>query len=306
MEAMPKAAARPDNAAAFRGERVDIGGRSLHAVTERPAGEHHGPHVILEAGAFGLSADWAVVQDRLAAAGFASTAYDRAGLGASDPGPGPRDSLAIARDLEALLDAMGLDAPLILAGHSMAGLHVRLFAVRNPKRVAGLVLVDATTPEVSAHPVAANFISRFGTISGWAAAGANAGLFKPLMGVGLGDPIGLPPQASLKKRRAFASPTHNRWSAEEARAWPTDAAQVAEAGPLDPALPVAVITAGPLGGRRAWKEYQAAPATASRHGHVENVPRAGHATLLGPRFADAIVRGVQFVSQTNPAEPLRR
>jgi pimeloyl-ACP methyl ester carboxylesterase len=293
-------ARRPNRKAPeIRGAMVDIGGRRLHAITETPAVSRSPAHVILEAGAFGLSADWAVVQDRLAAAGFQSTAYDRAGLGVSDPGPSPRDSAAIASDLEALTDTAGLTGPLILVGHSMAGLHARLFAVRNPGRVKGLVLVDATTPEAAAHPVAATFINRFGTISGWAAAGAGAGLFKPLMGTGLGDTIGLPPAASLEKRRAFASGPHNRWSAEEARAWPADAAQVADAGPLSPDIPVAVITAGPVKGREAWKAFQAAPARAAKRNYVENVPRAGHATLLGPRHADAIVRGVEFVAEAS-------
>jgi pimeloyl-ACP methyl ester carboxylesterase len=302
---MLKARRPADEAPGIRGAMVDIGGRRLHAVTLTPTITPRAAHVVLEAGAFGLSADWAVVQEKLAAAGFASTAYDRAGLGISDPGASPRDSAAIASDLEALIAAAGLTGPLILVGHSMAGLHVRLFAVRNPERVAGLVLVDATTPEAASHPVAATFINRFGTISGWAAAGAGAGLFKPLMGTGLGDTIGLPPEASLEKRRAFASAAHNRWSAEEAKAWPADAAQVVEAGALSPGLPVAVITAGPVKGREAWKAFQAAPARASRHGYIENVPGAGHATLLGPRFADAIVRGAQFVAEASPNDSVK-
>ncbi|MDB5433613.1 MAG: alpha/beta hydrolase [Caulobacter sp.] len=284
-----------------RGRMVDIGGRRLHAIEEAACGAaaRRTPHVILEAGAFGLSADWAVVQEKLSRAGYASTAYDRAGLGTSDPGPTPRDSDAIVGDLEALIEHGGLKGPFILAGHSMAGLHVRLFAVRHPQQTAGLVLVDATTPEVAAHPVAQTFINRFGTISGLAAAGAGAGLLRPLMGTSLGDTIGLPPDASGEKRRAFASAMHNRWSADEARQWLADSRLVEEAGPLAPELPVAVVTAGPVKGREAWKAFQSAPAHAAHHGQVENVPRAGHATLLGPRFADAIVRGVIFVDEAS-------
>ena len=47
---------------------------------------------VFESGAFGFSADWQVVQD-MAAKGVRSCAYDRAGLGFSDPGPQPRDGL---------------------------------------------------------------------------------------------------------------------------------------------------------------------------------------------------------------------
>ena len=67
---------------------------------------------MLEAGSFGFSADWAAVQARLAAEGLRSLAYDRAGLGLSDPGPEPRDSQAIVGDLEALLAALGETGPL--------------------------------------------------------------------------------------------------------------------------------------------------------------------------------------------------
>jgi pimeloyl-ACP methyl ester carboxylesterase len=283
----------------LRGERVDIGGRRLHVVREAPVAgrERNAPLVILEAGAFGLSADWAVTQTRLARAGFASLAYDRAGLGASDPGPKPRDSKAIVDDLEALLAALKLPGPFIVAGHSMAGLHTRLFAVRDRTRVAGLVLVDATTPEASAHPVAAGFITHFGTLSNWAATGAGLGLFRPLMGTALGDAIGLPPDASSAKREAFASGPHNRSAADEALQWAADAQQVEAAGPLDPALPVAVITAGAAKGRAGWKALQTAPADAAEHGYVEHVRAATHASLLGPRFADAVVRGVAFVAE---------
>ena len=53
-----------------RGKLIDIGGRRLHAVR---AGPHptSGALVLLEAGAFGFSADWSVVQAKLAALGIA-------------------------------------------------------------------------------------------------------------------------------------------------------------------------------------------------------------------------------------------
>ena len=72
---------------------VDIGGRSLRIVCEVPR-DGRFPTAILESGAFGFSADWAEVQTVLAARGIRSWAYDRAGLGHSDPGPSPRDGAA--------------------------------------------------------------------------------------------------------------------------------------------------------------------------------------------------------------------
>ena len=73
----------------LRGRLVDIDtGRRLHVVTSGPADSPY-PLVMLEAGAFGFSADWSAVQEALAAANYRSLAYDRAGLGRSDPGAAP-------------------------------------------------------------------------------------------------------------------------------------------------------------------------------------------------------------------------
>jgi len=107
----------------FRGEQVDIGGRRLRVV--RAGVPTDAPMIVLECGAFGCAADWAVVQERLAAQGLASLAYDRAGLGYSDPGPTPRDGRAIAEDLEALLQRLEIRGPLLMVGHSMAGILLR-------------------------------------------------------------------------------------------------------------------------------------------------------------------------------------
>lgn len=274
-----------------RGRFVDIGGRRLRIVCEGPA-EATGPTVILEAGSFGLAADWAEVQKRLTAQGVRSCAYDRAGMGYSDPGPLPRDGLAIASDLEKLLPAAGLKPPYVLVGHSMAGLHVRLFAARNPDKVAGIVLVDAATPEASDEPALRSFVGHFTTVSNLAGWGASAGLFKPLTSF-MGDKIGLEGQANAEKRWAFAHGPHNQTAAEEVRNWLPTAEQAAKAGKLDPDWPVAVVMAGP--GRGGWKEIQSVPARQSRQGYIENVPAAHHASLLGMRFADAIVRGVDHV-----------
>ena len=273
----------------LRGQLVDIGGgRRIHLVCEGPPGG--GPTVLFESGAFGFSADWAAVQRRLTAEGVRSCAYDRAGLGFSDPGPSPRDGLHIAADLEGLLQAAHLPAPYILAGHSMAGLHVHLFAARNRGKVAGLVLVEAATPSSSLQGPMRTFAQRFGELAHLADWGASSGVLKPF--AFMGDSIGLKGPAVAEKRWAFAHGPHNHWAADEVSHWMITAKQAADAGPLDPAWPTAVITAGPGGG---WKEAQAEPARGAAHGYVDHVQGASHATVLGERFADHIVKGVEFV-----------
>ena len=273
-----------------RGRMVDIGGRSLHLVCAGPRGAI--PTVVFEAGAFGTSADWAVVQDRISDRMHAC-AYDRAGLGLSDPGPEPRDSRAVSADLKALLEASNEHGPFILVAHSMAPVHAYLFALQNPQLVSGLVLVDGTPPDAMTDPRIAGMVRSFGVVAGLAPVAARLGLLwaaDPLAG----DPIGVSGQAATDKRRAFASARHNYWGAVEARDWLRDGQEARDAGELSRELPVAVISATGDAYLRAALE---APARRSRRGYVEHVAGANHATLLGPRFADAIVRGIEFVKR---------
>jgi len=275
-----------------RGEFVDIGGRRLRLVRSgRPSAR---PTVVLECGAFGCAADWAVVQDRLAARGLRSLAYDRAGLGCSDPGPKPRDGRAIVADLKALLEQAGEPGPYVLAAHSMGGLFARQFTLAHPAAVLGLVLVDAVTPEVLDHPAFARGVNAYRGAMRLVGLGADAGFMRPAALV-IGDLIGLTGEARVEKRRIYGSRVHTRWAAEEVQRWPAASAQAREAGSFDPDLPVAVVTAGAGRVGRRLKAIQAAPALASKHGYVEHVAGSNHANLLGVRFGDPIVRGVEHV-----------
>jgi pimeloyl-ACP methyl ester carboxylesterase len=280
-----------------RGRMIDIGGgRRLRIVCLGPEASAK-PVVILEAGAFGFAADFGVVQDRLAAQGIRSCAYDRAGLGFSDPSPLPRDGLNIATDLEKLLTAAKIPPPYVLVGHSMGGLRLRQYAARNPDKVAGLVLVDAVTPEMLEEPQMKQFVGAFTKASKLAGVGASLGLFKPLAGTRVADKISLTGEAKREKQRFFASGQHNRVAAQEVALWALASQQAGAVAPFNPDWPVAVVTAGslPPGASNSRKTMQAAPAAASRHGYVDHVAGAGHNTLLGTGFADHIVRGVDFV-----------
>jgi pimeloyl-ACP methyl ester carboxylesterase len=277
---------------AYRGERVDIGGRALRIVRAGPAASDH-PLVVCEHGAFGCAADWAVVQEKLAAKGLRSLAYDRAGLGHSDAGPGPRDGRAINDDLEGLLARLGETGPILLAGHSMGGLMVRLFALERTAEIAGLVLVDAVTPDALSLPGAPPAIRSFGRLLAAVSHGARFGLMVPVSFV-TGNLIGLPGAAGQEKRRIHASAPHARGAAAEVAEWPATSL-MAGAAELPAELPVAVVTAGAPQLRAALKAIQEKPANHSRRGYVEHVTESNHATVLGPRFADAIVRAVEHV-----------
>jgi pimeloyl-ACP methyl ester carboxylesterase len=121
--------------------RVDIGGYSL-AVRCSGRGR---PAVVLEAG-FGLaSGRWRKTQ-RVVQRTHKVCSYDRAGIGRSDERPPSARGATVEGELHALLRAIGLPAPYVLAGHSAGGAHAADFARAYPKEVVGLVLVDAVSP----------------------------------------------------------------------------------------------------------------------------------------------------------------
>jgi pimeloyl-ACP methyl ester carboxylesterase len=122
------------------GRLVNVGGHSLHIRCLGPA--TGGPTVILEAGAGDYSNRWTAVQDLLAPR-VQSCAYDRAGLGWSDPGPTPPTLQQAVFELHALLEQAEVPGPFVLVGHSLGGLVARLYADRYGAAVIGMVLVDA-------------------------------------------------------------------------------------------------------------------------------------------------------------------
>jgi hypothetical protein len=110
----------------------------------------------------------------------------------------------------------------------------------------------------------------------------------------MGDDIGLPPDARAEKAASFVSPRHNRWAAAEARDWLKNGTAVRALGPLAPDLPVAVVSAGL--GHHSWKRLQAAPAQHSIYGHLQDIEGATHASIMGPRYGDAIVKAIDHVN----------
>lgn len=97
--------------------------------------------VILESGTGALSTKWAGVQPELSKSARVCS-YDRSGLGYSDEGPGERNGGVEANDLYELLQATNEKPPYVLAGHSLGGEIMRIFAARHKGDVAGVVMVD--------------------------------------------------------------------------------------------------------------------------------------------------------------------
>ncbi|MEE8556903.1 MAG: alpha/beta hydrolase [Myxococcota bacterium] len=74
---------------------------------------------------------------------YRTLALDLRGHGDSDHDPeGRYDHLSMARDLEAVTEALGLER-VVLVGHSLGGRVALRFVGRNADRMAGLILVDS-------------------------------------------------------------------------------------------------------------------------------------------------------------------
>lgn len=113
----------PSGAPAFTDGVVSMGTLDLHLHC---AGEG-APLVVFESGNGDDGTVWRWVQRDVARI-TRTCAYDRAGLGNSEPGQKPRTSQHMADELHALLQEAHQPAPYVLVGHSAGGLNVRLFA----------------------------------------------------------------------------------------------------------------------------------------------------------------------------------
>jgi pimeloyl-ACP methyl ester carboxylesterase len=136
------ALAHDDGVLVMPGRTYDIGGRSLH-LTCAGTGS---PIVVLVSGTGSMSSSWARIMPGVATR-TRVCAYDRAGQGWSDDAPHPQDGAEMAADLHQLLAVAGEHGPYLLAGHSLGGVYSLDFTAKYPADVAGLVLLDSSSPE---------------------------------------------------------------------------------------------------------------------------------------------------------------
>jgi pimeloyl-ACP methyl ester carboxylesterase len=297
------------------GAMVDVGGYRLH-INCMGQGS---PTVILESGLGNMSADWANVQPEVAKT-TRVCAYDRAGAGWSEPGLKPRDPEQIARELHDLLGNAGIDGPYVLVGQSFGGLYVRMFAARYPNEVAGMVLVDASHPDMwtrlpsevvatltppTWQVSAITFLTRLGALRITAGEVADCGL----------------PARQCQEEEAYFRSTRFRVTWAREMLAPARDAQVRATGGLGN-RPLVVLTAGDHGRdfavgvsgtaraqfERAWHDLQSELAELSANSTHHTVEGAGHSTLQTDR-EDAQVTSAaigQVVEAVRSDQPLIR
>lgn len=273
------------------GRLVDIGGYRLHMQVE---GEGS-PTVVLDSGAGGIGLGWELVRPAIAKV-TRVVAYDRAGLGWSEPGPRPRTALKMAEELHTLLQNSNIPGPYILVGHSLGGPVSRQYATRYPEEVAGLVLVDSAHEQQMKHfPVA--MVKMAGSMKGMFALMkllSRSGVFALNPKMVPVDDKGKLPANTLEMHRAIiaASDSHLETMIAE-----SESVYAAETQPVDTLgdLPLTVISHGQLDAsavppslgqqvrdeyERAWQKLQVEITSLSTRGRRIVAERSGHDILL--------------------------
>lgn len=85
---------------------------------------------------------------------YETVIYDRAGYGKSALNKPDRSISVLSNDLGIVIDKYAKGRKVILIGHSLGGLIIRDYAIKNPEKVAGMLFVD-TSHEKYNQPTAA-------------------------------------------------------------------------------------------------------------------------------------------------------
>lgn len=132
----------PQNLQSPPGELIEVNGYKLHLLIEGETG----PPVVMFHGAGDIGLIWNLILPEVGK--FArAVAVDQAGEGWSEHGHAIH-MWQQAYDTHTALKNAGIDGPYILVGHSLGGLLTRVYAHMYPDEVDGVVLVDATHPDV--------------------------------------------------------------------------------------------------------------------------------------------------------------
>ncbi len=281
------------------GQRYDIGGRQLHLTCQGTGS----PTVVLLSGTGEMSVSWARIVPQVSPT-TRVCAYDRAGQGWSDDAPHPQDAVEMAGDLHELLAVAGEHGPFVLAGHSLGGVYSLAFAAQYPNLVAGMVLLDSTSPEqfaaLPAYPGQYQLIRRVYSVAPSMARLGLARLFSSLASSTL-------PQPAASQVRAFESSSRGLENARNEVSRYRDAMRQAQALSTLADKPLVVVTAsGSVKDTAGWSAAQdklAALSTNTKHVVVDAThegvvddPRGSAASADAIGRAAAEVRSAMLVS----------
>lgn len=125
------------------GKLIEIDGHNMHIY-----GTGNGsPTVVMTCGSGTPSAytEFFIMQRQLSNI-TRTCIYERPGYGWSEPASTSRDTEQIVSDLRKLLQKAGEKPPYLFVAHSMGAMEVLLYTHKYPDEVAGMVLIDGTSP----------------------------------------------------------------------------------------------------------------------------------------------------------------
>lgn len=138
-----------DTTPAFTETKINL---TTHKLTSFSAIKNTKYLVVFESG---LGNDHTVWNTKAVASQINSTfdvlMYDRAGYGQSENGPGPRNIDRLRSELDSVINKFSNGRKVILIGHSLGGLIIRDYAIKNPLKTAALLFVDPSH-EFYNHP----------------------------------------------------------------------------------------------------------------------------------------------------------
>ncbi|MEH2437107.1 MAG: alpha/beta hydrolase [Nostoc sp.] len=260
------------------GQLIDIEGNLLHLHS---LGEAKGkPTVILEAGLLSMSAIWAWVQPEIAKL-TRVVAYDRPGLGWSEPNKQSLNAQQVAVTLQTALKKVGIEPPYILVGHSMGGQLIRVFTDLYPDEVVGMILIDSSHPDQRMRsPAIAQEMKKLFNQLQFLPILAKLGILRL---TGLMQPLvdGLPSQQQAEAIACCSSTQHLKTSRDELLAWDLMTSQVRNTRHLGD-LPLTILTAdsGSDPVWAGWSELQADLANLSSQNKHRIATGANHLSLL--------------------------
>lgn len=271
------------------GALIDVGGYRLHLnCTGQGA-----PTIIFDAGLGGSSLDWSLVQPELSRT-TRTCAFDRAGMGWSDPDRGERTPEHIADELAILLERANIDGPYVLVAHSLAGKNARLFAMRHREDVAGLVLIDARHEYVDEQTNASEQEAFLAALKGQSFqydAARRLGVVR-LFGDRLAGVPTMAAQARAEIALMATRPEAVATTAEEARARAASDELLRNAPSLGD-IPLVAIAAGENMPEPRWAEGQRRLAALSTNGRLVVAQGSSHAVAWDdPALVIATVREV--------------
>ena len=242
--------------------------------------------LFLESGAMGWSTvwEWFLLHGQQ---NFYVCAWDRPGMGWSQPTTRPADSQASAAVLHELLAQQGLNKkPFILVGHSLGGLYALSYQKMFPRDVQSLVLLDPAHPQQLQRLPEETVNKTFEQVGFLSAS-------LPLLDFGVGRGVvemrkeaslfRLPPWTRSSVIHVSSSRQHLNRAVEEYMSWKPTAsfAQVQSLGDM----PLLVISASDreAGNRTAnerWWSLHEGMSHLSSHGYWTVIPNTAHQSLI--------------------------